>query len=78
MIGVLVNTITVILGAFIGLVFRSKIPQKVINAVMTAVGKPLEIREVELAEPKSDEVLVKILATAVWKICLHYFCRGQR
>jgi len=38
MIGVLVNTITVILGAFIGLVFRSKIPQKVINAVMTAVG----------------------------------------
>lgn len=34
-------------------------------AVMTAVGKPLEVREVELAEPKSDEVLVKILATAV-------------
>lgn len=34
-------------------------------AVMTALGKPLEVREVELAEPKSDEVLVKILATAV-------------
>lgn len=34
-------------------------------AVMTGVGKPLEVREVELAEPKSDEVLVKIVATAV-------------
>ncbi|MCI2062211.1 MAG: Zn-dependent alcohol dehydrogenase [Eubacteriaceae bacterium] len=34
-------------------------------AVMTAVSKPLEVREVELDPPKSDEVLVKILATAV-------------
>ena len=34
-------------------------------AVMTQVGKPVEIREVELAEPKAHEVLVKILATAV-------------
>ena len=34
-------------------------------AVMTGVGKPLEIREVELAEPKANEVLVKILATAI-------------
>jgi S-(hydroxymethyl)glutathione dehydrogenase/alcohol dehydrogenase len=34
-------------------------------AVMTGVGKPLEIKEVELDPPKSDEVLVKILATAV-------------
>jgi len=34
-------------------------------AVMTKVGQPLEIREVELGEPKANEVLVKILATAV-------------
>ena len=34
-------------------------------AVMTGVGQPLEIKEMELDEPKSDEVLVKILATAV-------------
>lgn len=34
-------------------------------AVMTKVGQPLEIREVELSEPKANEVLVKILATAV-------------
>ena len=32
---------------------------------MTGVGKPLEIKEVELDPPKADEVLVKILATAV-------------
>lgn len=34
-------------------------------AVMTGVGKPLEIREVDLAQPKANEVLVKIKATAV-------------
>ena len=34
-------------------------------AVMTGVGKPLEIREVELDPPKTGEVLVRILATAV-------------
>ena len=34
-------------------------------AVMTEVNKPLVIQEMELDEPKSNEVLVKILATAV-------------
>ncbi|WML58731.1 Zn-dependent alcohol dehydrogenase [Neobacillus sp. PS2-9] len=34
-------------------------------AVMTGVGTPLEIQEVELAEPKANEVLVKIGATGV-------------
>lgn len=34
-------------------------------AVMTKVGAPLEIREVELDKPKANEVLVKICATAV-------------
>lgn len=34
-------------------------------AVMTGVGKPLEIREVDLDSPKANEVLVKIMATAV-------------
>lgn len=34
-------------------------------AVMTGVGQPLEIRDVELAEPKANEVLVQIKATAV-------------
>jgi S-(hydroxymethyl)glutathione dehydrogenase / alcohol dehydrogenase len=34
-------------------------------AVMTGVGTPLEIQEVELAPPKANEVLVKIEATGV-------------
>jgi S-(hydroxymethyl)glutathione dehydrogenase/alcohol dehydrogenase len=34
-------------------------------AVMTGIGKPLEIQEVELAAPKANEVLVKIEATGV-------------
>ncbi|MCP8970923.1 Zn-dependent alcohol dehydrogenase [Ectobacillus ponti] len=34
-------------------------------AVMTEAGKPLEIRTVQLASPKSKEVLVKVAATAV-------------
>lgn len=34
-------------------------------AVMTGYGQPLEIKEVELAEPKANEVLVKIAATGV-------------
>lgn len=34
-------------------------------AVMTAPGAPLRVREVELAGPKANEVLVKIKATAV-------------
>ncbi len=38
MLGVLVNVATVILGTLIGLVFKKGIPQKPVNAVMTAVG----------------------------------------
>lgn len=38
MTGVIVNTITVILGAVLGLVFRAKISEKITAAVMTAVG----------------------------------------
>ncbi|MGD6777709.1 Zn-dependent alcohol dehydrogenase [Sutcliffiella horikoshii] len=34
-------------------------------AVMTGVGTPLEIQDVELAQPKANEVLVKIGATGV-------------
>lgn len=34
-------------------------------AVMTSVGMPLSIQEVDLAEPKASEVLVKIEATGV-------------
>ncbi|MDQ7862621.1 alcohol dehydrogenase catalytic domain-containing protein [Peribacillus frigoritolerans] len=34
-------------------------------AVMTGVGAPLDIQEVDLAAPKSNEVLVKIEATGV-------------
>ena len=38
MTGVIVNTLTVILGTVLGLTFRSKIPQKIADAVMTALG----------------------------------------
>ena len=38
MLGVLVNAGTVILGTLIGLIFKKGIPEKLINAVMTAVG----------------------------------------
>ncbi len=34
-------------------------------AVMTAVGKPVEIHQIDLGEPQSNEVLVKIHATGV-------------
>lgn len=38
MFGVIVNTVTVILGTILGLTFRSKIPEKVTSAVMVSVG----------------------------------------
>ncbi|SFM46168.1 S-(hydroxymethyl)glutathione dehydrogenase / alcohol dehydrogenase [Paenibacillus sp. 1_12] len=38
---------------------------KIRAAVMVGVGKPLEIQTIELAEPKANEVLVKIKATGV-------------
>lgn len=38
---------------------------KIKAAIMTEVGKPLSIQQVELSEPKSNEVLVKIKATGV-------------
>ncbi|MED4225168.1 Zn-dependent alcohol dehydrogenase [Neobacillus cucumis] len=34
-------------------------------AVMTGYGQPLEVKEVEIAEPKANEVIVKIAATGV-------------
>ncbi len=40
-------------------------------AVMTGVNKPLEIREVDLDAPKANEVLVKIISTAVCHSDLH-------
>lgn len=36
--GVLVNTLTVIIGSTIGLIFKKQIPEKLTNAVMTAIG----------------------------------------
>lgn len=38
---------------------------KIKAAVMTGVGKPLEIHEVDLEQPRANEVLVKIGATGV-------------
>ena len=38
MIGVLVNTATVIIGSLIGLVFNKGIPAKYTNAIMTGIG----------------------------------------
>lgn len=38
MLGVLVNVAAVILGTVIGLIFKKGIPERLINAVMTAVG----------------------------------------
>lgn len=36
--GVLVNTVTVIIGSGVGLLFKKAIPEKLTNAVMTAIG----------------------------------------
>ena len=36
--GTLVNTLTVIIGSSIGLIFKKAIPEKLTNAVMTAIG----------------------------------------
>lgn len=36
--GVLVNTVTVIIGSGLGLLFKKAIPEKLTNAVMTAIG----------------------------------------
>ena len=38
MLGVLVNTVTVLLGSLIGLLFRKGIPEKIEKAVMTAIA----------------------------------------
>ncbi|WP_342513384.1 Zn-dependent alcohol dehydrogenase [Sporosarcina sp. FSL K6-1522] len=38
---------------------------KITAAVMSEVGKPLTIQQIDLAEPKANEVLVKIKATGV-------------
>lgn len=38
MVGVLVNTVTVILGSFIGLLFKKGIPKKFTDAVMIGIG----------------------------------------
>ena len=36
--GVLVNTLTVIIGSTVGLLLKKQIPEKLTNAVMTAIG----------------------------------------
>ena len=38
MLGVIVNVITVLLGSFIGLLFKKGIPEKISNAAMTGLG----------------------------------------
>ncbi len=38
MLGVLVNTLTVVLGSLIGLLFRKALPQKITDGVMIALG----------------------------------------
>ena len=38
MVGVLLNTATVIVGSLVGLIFKKSIPEKLTAAVMTAIG----------------------------------------
>lgn len=38
MIGVIVNTFTVLLGSAVGLLFKKSIPEKISNGIMTAIG----------------------------------------
>lgn len=38
MLGVIVNTITVIIGSTVGLIFKKGIPDRISNAVMTGIG----------------------------------------
>ena len=47
-------------------------------AVALAPGKPLEIMEVNLADPKEGEVLVEIKATGICHTCLLYTSPSPR
>jgi S-(hydroxymethyl)glutathione dehydrogenase / alcohol dehydrogenase len=44
---------------------------KVMAPVLYGLGEPLQVQEVELAEPKAGEVLVRMAASGVCHSCLH-------
>ena len=47
-------------------------------AVAVAAGQPLQIMEVNLADPKEGEVLVEIKATGICHTCLLYTSPSPR
>ena len=40
-------------------------------SVLVEKGHPLEVADIELDDPKEDEVLVKMVASGVCHSCLH-------
>jgi len=55
MIGTIINVIAVVLGSIIGLVFRSKVPQRLINISFVGIGIFTMILGIQMAIASQEQ-----------------------
>ena len=67
MLGTIVNTLSIIAGSLIGLIFKGGIPEKYTRTVMHAIGLAVVLIGIRTAM-KTDQILVVILSLAVGSI----------
>lgn len=83
MLGVLVNALAILAGSFVGLLAKKGIPEKITNAIMTAIALcVIYIGVSGMLKGENTLVLIvsMVLGTAVgtlflqtlWKTCLFY------
>lgn len=64
MLGTIVNTVAIIVGSLVGLLFRGGIPEKYSNIIMHAIGLAVILIGIKTAL-KTDEILIVIISLAV-------------
>jgi len=67
MLGTIVNTVAIIAGSLIGMLFRGGIPQKYNNIMMHAIGLAVVLIGLKTAF-KTDDILIVIISLAVGSI----------
>ncbi|RJQ65275.1 MAG: DUF554 domain-containing protein [Desulfobacteraceae bacterium] len=77
MLGTIVNTLAIIAGSLVGLLFRGGVPEKYNRTVMHAIGLAVVIIGLKTAL-QSDAILVVILSLAVGSVLGEFLCIEDR
>jgi uncharacterized protein len=77
LIGTIVNTLSIIVGSLIGLLFKGKIPEKYSKTLMHGIGLAVVLIGLKTAL-NTDAILIVILSFVIGSIMGEFFCIEER